>query len=77
MASRRLAPAGATVWRRSRGPRHGQLIPDASFTKLPGTTHALLALAGTRAFERFLEEAPNFVATRASLEGHRVESHDS
>jgi class 3 adenylate cyclase/pimeloyl-ACP methyl ester carboxylesterase len=40
-----------------------RLIPGASFIELPGNNHALLALAGTPAFDQFLEEATNFVAT--------------
>ena len=42
-----------------------KLIPGASFIDLPGNNHALLALAGTPAFDLFLEEATNFVATHA------------
>jgi pimeloyl-ACP methyl ester carboxylesterase len=42
-----------------------RLIPDASFIELPGNNHALLALAGTPAFDQFLEEATTFVATHA------------
>ena len=42
-----------------------RLIPGASFIELPGNSHALLALAGTPAFDHFLEEAPNFVAMHA------------
>jgi pimeloyl-ACP methyl ester carboxylesterase len=42
-----------------------RLIPGASFIELPGNNHALLALAGTPAFGRFLEEATDFVATHA------------
>jgi class 3 adenylate cyclase/pimeloyl-ACP methyl ester carboxylesterase len=46
--------------------RHmAKLIPGASFIELPGNNHALLALAGTPAFDQFLEEATNFVATHA------------
>jgi pimeloyl-ACP methyl ester carboxylesterase len=46
--------------------RHmAKLIPAASFIELPGNNHALLALAGTPAFDQFLEEATNFVATHA------------
>jgi hypothetical protein len=30
---------------------------------LPGNNHALLALAGTPAFDQFLEEATNFIMT--------------
>jgi pimeloyl-ACP methyl ester carboxylesterase len=40
-----------------------RLIPGASFIELPGNNHALLALAGTPAFDQFIEEATNFVAT--------------
>ena len=40
-----------------------RLIPGASFIELPGSNHALLALAGTPAFDQFLEEATNFIAT--------------
>jgi class 3 adenylate cyclase/pimeloyl-ACP methyl ester carboxylesterase len=42
-----------------------KVIPGASFIELPGNNHALLALAGTPAFDQFLEEATNFVATHA------------
>jgi class 3 adenylate cyclase/pimeloyl-ACP methyl ester carboxylesterase len=42
------------------------LIPGASFVELPGNNHALLALAGTPAFEQFLEEATPFVAAHAA-----------
>jgi pimeloyl-ACP methyl ester carboxylesterase len=42
-----------------------RLIPGASFIELPGNNHALLALAGTPAFDQFLEEATTFVATQA------------
>jgi class 3 adenylate cyclase/pimeloyl-ACP methyl ester carboxylesterase len=42
-----------------------RLIPGASFIELPGNNHALLALAGTPAFDQFLEEATTFVATHA------------
>ena len=46
--------------------RHmAKLIPGASFIELPGNNHALLALAGTPAFDQFLEEATSFVATHA------------
>ena len=38
-----------------------RLIPGASFIELPGNNHALLALAGTSAFDQFLEEATNFI----------------
>ena len=40
-----------------------KLIPGANFVELPGNNHALLALAGTPAFDQFLEEATNFIAT--------------
>jgi hypothetical protein len=42
-----------------------KLIPRASFIELPGNNHALLALAGTPAFDQFLEEATTFVAAHA------------
>ena len=42
-----------------------KLIPGASFIELPGNNHALLALAGTPAFDQFLEEATNFLATHS------------
>ena len=43
--------------------RHmAKLIPGASFVELPGNNHVLLA--GTPAFDQFLEEATNFVATQ-------------
>jgi class 3 adenylate cyclase/pimeloyl-ACP methyl ester carboxylesterase len=42
-----------------------KLIPGASFIDLPGNNHALLALAGTPAFDLFLEEATSFVAAHA------------
>lgn len=42
-----------------------RLIPGASFIELPGNAHALLALAGKPAFDQFLDEATNFVATHA------------
>ena len=42
-----------------------KLIPGASFIELPGNNHALLALAGTQAFDQFLEEATNFLATHS------------
>jgi pimeloyl-ACP methyl ester carboxylesterase len=46
--------------------RHmARLIPGASFIELPGNNHALLALAGTPAFDQFLEEATTFLATHA------------
>ena len=46
--------------------RHmARVIPGASFIELPGNAHALLALAGTPAFDQFLDEATNFVATHA------------
>jgi pimeloyl-ACP methyl ester carboxylesterase len=43
-----------------------RLIPGASFIELPGNNHALLALAGTPAFDQFLDEATSFVATHAA-----------
>ena len=42
-----------------------RLIPDANLIELPGNNHALLALAGTPAFDRFVEEATDFVAMHA------------
>ena len=41
------------------------LIPGASFIELPGNNHALPALAGIPAFDQFLEEATNFLATHS------------
>jgi hypothetical protein len=38
-----------------------KLIPGASSIGLPGNNHALLALAGTPAFDQFSEEATNFI----------------
>jgi hypothetical protein len=40
-----------------------RLIPGASLIELPGSNHALLALAGASVFDQFLEEATNFLAT--------------
>jgi pimeloyl-ACP methyl ester carboxylesterase len=40
-----------------------KLIPGASFIELPGNNHALLALAGTPAFDQVFEEATNLLAT--------------
>jgi hypothetical protein len=40
-----------------------RLIPGASLIELPGNNHVLLA--GTPAFDRFLEEATGFVAGHA------------
>ena len=40
-----------------------RLIPGARFIELPGNNHALLAMAGTAAFDQFLEEATSFLAT--------------
>jgi pimeloyl-ACP methyl ester carboxylesterase len=42
-----------------------RLIQGASFIELPGNNHVLLA--GTPAFDRFLEETTDFVATHAHL----------
>ena len=45
--------------------RHmAQVIPGARFIELPGNSHALLA--GTPAFDQFLEEATAFIATHGS-----------
>ena len=41
-----------------------QVIPGARFIELPGNSHALLA--GTPAFDQFLEEATAFIATHGS-----------
>jgi class 3 adenylate cyclase/pimeloyl-ACP methyl ester carboxylesterase len=41
-----------------------RLIQGASFIELPGNNHVLLA--GTPAFDRFIEEATDFVATHAA-----------
>jgi class 3 adenylate cyclase/pimeloyl-ACP methyl ester carboxylesterase len=40
-----------------------RLIPGARFIELPGNNHVLLA--GTPAFDRFIEEATDFIATHA------------
>jgi pimeloyl-ACP methyl ester carboxylesterase len=40
-----------------------RLIPGASFIELPGNNHALLA--GSPAFDRFIEEATDFIAAHA------------
>jgi pimeloyl-ACP methyl ester carboxylesterase len=45
------------------GRQMARLIPGASFIELPGKYHVLLA--GTPAFDRFLEEATEFVAAHA------------
>ena len=37
-----------------------QTIPGARFVELPGNSHALVA--GTPAFDRFVEEATAFIA---------------
>jgi pimeloyl-ACP methyl ester carboxylesterase len=42
-----------------------RLIQGAGFIELPGNNHALLALAGTPAFDQFLEEATDFIAMHA------------
>ena len=56
--------ARATVSRRCEEGRDiARLIRGASFIELPGNNHVLLA--GTPAFDQFIEEATDFVAMHA------------
>ena len=45
------------------GPPYREAIPGASFIELPGNNHVLAA--GTPAFDQFIEEATDFIATHA------------